>query len=34
MAPGPNRSRDRSKTYEGFANAMALQWFGKIGEFC
>lgn len=26
MAPGPNRSRDRSKTYQGIADAMAMQW--------
>lgn len=26
MAPGPNRKRDRSRTYEGIADAMADQW--------
>jgi site-specific DNA-cytosine methylase len=26
MAPGPNRSRDRSRTYEGIADAMAECW--------
>ena len=26
MSPGPNRSRDRSRTYPGVANAMANQW--------
>jgi hypothetical protein len=26
MAPGPNRKRDRSRTYEGIAAAMADQW--------
>jgi hypothetical protein len=26
MAPGPNRARDRSATYAGIAEAMALQW--------
>lgn len=26
MAPGPNRARDRSKTYLGIARAMAQQW--------
>ena len=26
MAPGPNRSRDRSATYAGIAEAMAQQW--------
>jgi hypothetical protein len=26
MAPGPNRARDRSKTYPGIADAMADQW--------
>lgn len=26
MAPGPNRKRDRSKTFDGIAGAMAEQW--------
>lgn len=26
MAPSPNRSRERSRTYQGIANAMATQW--------
>ena len=26
MAPGPNRKRDRSQTYQGIADAMADQW--------
>lgn len=26
MAPGPNRARERSATYQGIANAMATQW--------
>ena len=26
MSPGPNRSKDRSRTYPGIANAMAEQW--------
>lgn len=26
MAPGPNRQRERSRTYSGIAEAMALQW--------
>jgi len=26
MAPGPERARERSKTYEGIARAMAAQW--------
>lgn len=26
MAPGPNRSRERSRTYQGIAAAMAEQW--------
>lgn len=26
MSPGPTRSRDRSRTYEGIAKAMADQW--------
>ncbi len=28
MAPGPNRQRDRSETYQGIADAMAAQWGG------
>jgi len=26
MAPGPNRWKERSRTYEGIAQAMASQW--------
>ncbi len=26
MAPGPNRSKDRSLTYQGIADAFASQW--------
>lgn len=26
MAPGPNRARERSRTYQGIADAMAEQW--------
>lgn len=26
MSPGPNRGKDRSRTYQGIANAMASQW--------
>lgn len=26
MSPGPNRWKERSKTYQGIANAMAKQW--------
>jgi site-specific DNA-cytosine methylase len=26
MAPGPNRARDRARTYPGIAAAMAIQW--------
>ena len=26
MPPGPNRGKDRSRTYQGIANAMADQW--------
>lgn len=29
MAPGENRKRDRSETYQGIADAMAEQW-GKL----
>jgi hypothetical protein len=28
MPPGPNRARERSRTYEGIARAMAEQWGG------
>jgi hypothetical protein len=28
MGPGENRKRDRSRTYEGIAAAMAAQWSG------
>lgn len=28
MSPGANRSRNRSRTYQGIANAMASQWGG------
>lgn len=31
MAPGPDRKKDRSRTYEGIAEAMAEQW-GSIAE--
>jgi hypothetical protein len=31
MAPGPDRKRDRSRTYEGIAAAMAEQW-GSLDE--
>lgn len=32
MPPGPNRSRERSRTYAGIANAMAEQWISIAGE--
>ena len=32
MAPGPNRKRDRSKTYSGIAKAFADQW-GFLGTY-
>lgn len=32
MAPGPNRARDRSRTYLGIAEAMAAQWGGAEQE--
>jgi len=31
MAPSPHRSRDRSRTYQGVAEAMAAQW-GNTGN--
>lgn len=33
MPPGPNRARDRSKTYRGIADAMADQWGGAADLF-
>lgn len=30
MPPGPNRKRDRSKTYQGIADAMAQQWGSNL----
>lgn len=30
MSPGPNRSRERSRTYSGIAQAMATQWSNLI----
>jgi hypothetical protein len=32
MAPGPNRKRDRSRTFEGIAEAMAQQWGASLEE--
>lgn len=32
MPPGPDRARERSKTYAGIAEAMASQWGGKALE--
>jgi len=32
MAPGPNRARDRARTYLGIARAMAEQWGGDIRQ--
>ena len=37
MAPGPNRKRDRSKTYEGIADAIVTQWgpiFARDTRLC
>lgn len=31
MAPGPNRAKERSRTYQGIANAMAAQW-GQVNQ--
>lgn len=30
MAPGPDRKKNRSRTYDGIAQAMAEQWGGRI----
>jgi len=32
MAPGPDRKKDRSRTYEGIAEAMADQWGGLLAN--
>ena len=32
MAPGPNRARDRSETYQGWSNAFTYQWLGECHE--
>lgn len=32
MAPGPNRAKERSKFFDGIANAMASQWGGYALE--
>lgn len=34
MAPGRNRKRDRSETYQGWADAMAEQWGGESYNDC
>jgi len=31
-SPGPDRWRERSRTYEGIADAMAMQWGGAVEE--
>lgn len=30
MPPGPDRKKDRSRTYDGIARAMAMQWGGAV----
>lgn len=30
MAPGPERAKERSRTYQGIADAMAIQWGGDL----
>lgn len=32
MSPGPNRWKNRSRTYTGIAYAMAVQWGGKLRD--
>jgi len=32
MAPGPERRKERSRTYQGIADAMAAQWGRQTGE--
>lgn len=32
LAPGPNRAADRSRTYQGIADAMAAQWAPLLSE--
>ncbi len=31
MSPGPDRWKERSRTYQGIAEAMAMQWGGLVG---
>lgn len=31
MPPGPDRAKLRSETYQGIADAMAMQWGGRVG---
>ena len=33
MSPGPERAKERSKTFPGIARAMAEQWAGKIEKW-
>lgn len=33
LAPGADRWKERSKTYQGIADAMALQWGGRVADF-
>jgi hypothetical protein len=32
MPPSPTRKRDRSKTYEGIAKAIVMQWGGCVSS--
>jgi site-specific DNA-cytosine methylase len=32
MSPGPNRWKERSRTYQGIANAMAEQWTQEVNQ--
>lgn len=34
MSPGPERWRERSRTYSGIAAAMAMQWGGVVAREC
>ena len=34
MSPGPDRWRERSRTYAGIAAAMAMQWGGVVAREC
>lgn len=32
LSPGPDRWKERSRTYQGIADAMAIQWGGDVRQ--